>query len=314
MEKLQYAIIIVLVVVVAALAVAIAVIKPGTGDHPGDDATSAPDINSDNVLSSGSPTENGSLSPDITDAPIGSSPATLSPDNTVSPVDPSKPLSGIVICIDPGHQGEGNREKEPCAPWGKDANASVNNEVMKTKCASGTTGKFTNVPEYIVTLEISLKMKTSLEALGAKVVMIREDHNVNISNKERAEIGNNANADVVLRVHCNGAESESAKGIELYVRDKGDNTAAYKERSDYDYSVASELMDYLISATGAKNRGVKRSDNYTGTNWSSVPSVIIECGFMSNEEEDNLLVTEAYQQKFADAVAEWLKNSEIIKK
>ena len=191
---------------------------------------------------------------------------------------------------------------------------SVNNEVMKTKCASGTTGKFTNVPEYIVTLEISLKMKTSLEALGAKVVMIREDHNVNISNKERAEIGNNANADVVLRVHCNGAESESAKGIELYVRDKGDNTAAYKERSDYDYSVASELMDYLISATGAKNRGVKRSDNYTGTNWSSVPSVIIECGFMSNEEEDNLLVTEAYQQKFADAVAEWLKNSEIIKK
>jgi N-acetylmuramoyl-L-alanine amidase len=168
--------------------------------------------------------------------------------------------------------------------------------------------------EYIVTLEISLKMKTSLEALGAKVVMIREDHNVNISNKERAEIGNNANADVVLRVHCNGAESESAKGIELYVRDKGDNTAAYKERSDYDYSVASELMNYLISATGAKNRGVKRSDNYTGTNWSSVPSVIIECGFMSNEEEDNLLVTEAYQQKFADAVAEWLKNSEIIKK
>ena len=302
MQKIQYLLVVVLIIVVVALAVAIAVVKPDSGSSSEGTSTEAPGGNTDVLQYSGKPSQTEAV-PDSTESP------------TAEPTpDTQKPLKGLVICIDAGHQGQQNKEKEPCAPWGKDANSSVNNEVMKTKCASGTTGKFTGVPEFEVTLDISLKMQTELEKLGATVVMIRETHDVNLSNKERAEIGNNAKADVVLRVHCNGAESESAQGIELFVRDKGDNTAEYKARSDSDFALASELLGYLVDKTNAKNRGVKKSDSYTGTNWSEVPSIIIECGFMSNEEEDNLLVSAEYQQKIADAVANWCVNSKLLNK
>ena len=237
MQKIQYVLVVVLIIVVVALAVAIAVVKPDSGSSSEGTSTEAPDGNTDVLQNSGKPSQTDEV-PDSTEAP-----------------DAQKPLKGLVVCIDAGHQGQQNKEKEPCAPWGKDANSSVNNEVMKTKCASGTTGRFTGIPEFEVTLDISLKMQAELEKLGATVVMIRETHDVNLSNKERAEIGNNAKADVVLRIHCNGAESESAQGIELDVRDKGDNTAEYKARSDSDFALASELLGYLIDKTNAKNRG-----------------------------------------------------------
>lgn len=227
---------------------------------------------------------------------------------------PGLPLSGLVIGIDPGHQGQGNADREEAAPWSAEANPNVNITTMKAKCTWGATGNRSGTPEYVITLAISEKIKASLEKLGATVVMTRESHEVDLSNRQRAEIGNQAHADVVIRIHCNSADVESANGIEIFVRDKGDNTAAYQERASYDYALASELMTYLISATGANNRTVKRSDDYTGINWSTVPCMIIECGFLSNEAEEQKLIDEAYQQKYADAIAEWLQNSTVLKR
>jgi len=158
-----------------------------------------------------------------------------------------------------------------------------------------------------------MKIKEVLNELGANVVMTRESHDINISNKERAEVGNDAKADVTIRIHGNSFSNPDVNGIELYVRDVGDNTDEYKARSDYDYSLAKELYDILINATQANGRGVKRSDSYTGTNWSEVPSIIIECGFMSNEVEDNKLVSEEYQQIIADSVGKWLCESKVLK-
>lgn len=295
-KNIQYIIITVLLVLVIVLAVVIAF---GSSKKNPDAAY-------------GSPAADPSISdktPDTSSADTGGDDKTPDPTAGTEP-----PLRGMTVCIDPGHQGKGNSEKEPAAPWGADKNADINNTTMKSKCASGTTGKYSGVDEYIVTLDISMKMKAVLEELGANVVMTRESHDVDLSNKDRAEIGNNASADVVLRIHCNGAENESANGIELYVRDKGDGSSEYKTRSEYDFSLGSELIKYLIDATGAKNRGVKKSDVYTGINWSEVPCIIIECGFMSNETEDKALVNEEYQQKLAVAVGEWLKNSKLIGK
>lgn len=206
-----------------------------------------------------------------------------------------KKLEGYKICIDPGHQAAGNKEKELCAPWSQE---------MKAKCTSGASGNFTKTEEYVLNLAIAQKLQQKLTELGAEVLMTRETHEVDISNKERAEAANRFGADITLRIHCNSAESEAAQGIELYVRGDGDGTADYRKQAEEDYRKASELMQFLCAETGANSRGVFRSDAYTGINWCSNTCIIVECGFLSNEKEDRLLNTAAYQ----DQIAEGIKN------
>ena len=205
-------------------------------------------------------------------------------------------LSGLKICIDPGHQNKGNYEKELCAPW---------NDTLKSKCTSGTDGVFTGIEEYVTNLQISERICSKLTALGAEVLMTRTTHNVDISNVERAEMANNFGADITLRIHCNSADSSTAEGIDLYVRGEGDLTAFYKAQSDIDYNEAVKLLDYICNATGAKKRYVHRSDSYTGINWCKEICIIVECGFLSNEREDKLLNSAEYQEKIAQGIADY---------
>lgn len=214
---------------------------------------------------------------------------------TTPPV-PDKLLSGMKICIDPGHQIKGNYAKELCAPW---------SDTLKSKCTSGTCGNFVGTDEYVVNLQISLILRDKLVALGADVLMTRETHEVDISNKERAEMANQYGADITLRIHCNSADSAAAEGIDLYIRDVGDGSAEYKQKSDKDYEIAKEMLDYICNATGGRKRNVNRSDAYTGINWCENTCVIVECGFMSNEKEDKLLNTADYQDKIAQGIVDY---------
>lgn len=241
--------------------------------------------------------------------------ASPTPFDSPEPTDtPYLPLTGLTVGIDPGHQASPNLEKEPCAPWSADANPSVNDLTMKTKTTAGTEGAFSKVPEYVVTLDISLKLRDRLEALGARVVMTRDTHNVDVSNIERAKICNEAGCDVVLRIHCNGADNPAVSGVEAWIRGSGDGTAEYRELSEYERRLADELLAYFVNATDAKKRNVNKSDSYTGLNWSTVPSIILECGFMSNETEDMLLVSDEYQQRIVAGIANWLVNSNVLKR
>ena len=263
----------------------VAVFTPDTGATPDGNAT-AP---ADRTNSAVTPIDTWS---DGTPAPTGSG-------NT-------GPLAGLIICVDPGHQGSGIKEKEPCAPWGPEANSSVNNTTMKAKATSGTTGVSTKKVEYQVNLEIGLKLRDALEAKGATVIMSRVDNSSLISNRERALMANEAHCVLTFNIHCNGSDNSSTTGVEIYVRGAGDNTPEYAERSKTDVALGNKLMDRIIAATGAKKRSVNKSDNYTGINWRDHSTFIIECGFMSNPEEDERLSTPEYQDKLVSGIVKFV--------
>lgn len=227
------------------------------------------------------------------DGATGTETATTQEDTTqtepeIAPTPGILPLSGRVIGIDPGHQEHGNFDREPVKPGGKET---------KAKVSTGTQGVSTKTPEHVVNLEVSLKLRDALEDAGAKVVMTRETADVDISNIERAVMMNEAGADLVLRLHCNGADTKSANGIALYVRKNG---ACAQESK----AAAENILACMVDATGAKNRGIVRNDSYTGLNWSEVPSILVEMGFMSNPAEDERLGSAEYQDKLVAGMLE----------
>ncbi|WP_433944460.1 N-acetylmuramoyl-L-alanine amidase family protein [Paenibacillus sp. SN-8-1] len=197
-----------------------------------------------------------------------------------------------VICIDPGHQLKGNNQKEPIGPGATE---------KKPKVSSGTQGVATKKPEYVLNLEISLKLKKELEKRGYKVVMTREKHNVNLSNKERSDIAGKANADLFIRIHADGDNSPKTEGFSvLYPAQSNKYTKAIYAKS----KLASEYIQQgMKSATQAKSKGVVPRSDLTGFNWSKVPVTLVEVGFMTNPAEDKRMSTNAYQDKLVAGIS-----------
>ena len=200
------------------------------------------------------------------------------------------PFEGVKIGIDPGHQAKGNNDKEPVAPGSKQT---------KAKVATGTRGVKSGSPEHEVNLQVSLLLRDILTALGAEVLMTRETADVNISNAERAIMMNEWGADAVVRIHCNGSTKSEAHGMGMYVRATG-------AEADESYLLAQYLLSAMKNKTSARGQGVFKRDSYTGLNWSEVPCVLIEMGYMTNPEEDLLLNDPGYQEKLALGIAEGL--------
>lgn len=199
--------------------------------------------------------------------------------------------NNIVIVIDPGHQLRGDNNKEPNGPGSK---------TLKARVASGTSGVATGVAEYILTLDISLKLKTELENRGYKVYMTRSTHDVNISNKERAEYANSVNADIAVRIHANGA-GPSVRGAETLAPSA--NNPYVSHLSNASISLSRHIINAYCAATGFGNRGVKTNDTMTGINWSGVPVTILELGFMSNAEEDRAMQDATMQNNMVQGIA-----------
>ena len=201
------------------------------------------------------------------------------------------PNSAVVV-IDPGHQGQGDSTKEPNGPG---------SSVMKARVTSGTRGVATGVAEYILNLEISMKLKTELENRGYTVYMTRSTHNVNISNMERAQYASSVGADIAVRIHANGSTNSGVRGVETYVPSSSNPYVSHLASASY--SLGKCIVDEYASATGFNNRGVFANDTMTGMNWSEVPVTIVELGFMSNAEDDRAMQDPTMQNNMVQGIA-----------
>lgn len=196
-----------------------------------------------------------------------------------------------IIVLDPGHQALQNKEKEPLGPG---------SEIMKNKVSSGTRGITTKVYEYELNLVVSLKLRDRLIEEGYEVLMTRTSHDVTISNKERAEMANDAEADIFIRIHGNGSENQDKKGV-MTIYPSEDNPFV-SHLSEESLRLSTDLHDEMIRETESESAGIYAMDNMVGINWSKIPVTIVELGYMSNAEEDLKLNTEEYQNQLVEGM------------
>lgn len=197
-----------------------------------------------------------------------------------------------LVCIDPGHQAEANHSPEPIGPGSTQTKPSV---------SRGTRGVSTGVYEYELVLEVSLKLKERFQENGYRVIMTRETHEVDISNKERAIMANEAGADVHLRIHADYYPDPSVQGISVLYPGL-DNAYLEKGLAKESLDLGELVMEEMLFSTGAKKRGLFPRNDITGFNWSEVPVILVELGFMSHPREDEKMSREDYQDKLITGI------------
>ena len=188
----------------------------------------------------------------------------------------TEPVDEIVIAIDPGHGGV-----DP----GK----------------VGTNG----TQEKDINLSISLMTGKLLEEKGFKVVYTRQDGEGLYSDsdvnkkasdmRKRCELIELANADAVVSIHQNSYTDSDVCGAQVFY---------------YTHSVQGEIFAEIMQESLRENvnpdnkRACKSNDSYYMLIHTPCPTIIVECGFLSNPTEEKLLNDEEYQGKIAMAVAE----------
>lgn len=203
-----------------------------------------------------------------------------------------KKRSDLVVVIDPGHASSTSLEKEQRAPG---------SNVMKIKEPGGAQGINTKTPEYVVNMAVSLRLRSLLKEKGYTVIMTKTDNKQMLGNVARAQIGNAAKADLVIRIHADANNDSSIIGASMLIPADSKNTKAiYKTSKRYGQIV----FRNLIESIGMNNRGVVERNDLTGFNWSKAPIMLVEMGFLSNVEEDKKLTTVIYQDKLAKALSE----------
>lgn len=161
-----------------------------------------------------------------------------------------------------------------------------------------------DVPEKDVNLAISLELKEILEQNDCRVVMTRQkdealyqagDTNKKVADlRARCQMINDSGADAVISIHQNSFTAESSRGAQVF----------YRASSQEGKKLADILQTQLVSGLDPDNRRVaKANSDYFMLKNTTATMVIVECGFLSNSKEAELLTQASYQRRVAWAVA-----------
>ena len=171
----------------------------------------------------------------------------------------------------------------------------------------GAMNKDNTILEKDINLEITKKLRDLLESSGATVIMtrekdvslyqedgnktIRQKYNENLKNRKK--IIDESNADIFVSIHLNAFEQSKYSGAQTF----------YPKGKDDGKELAQFIQDELKRVVDKENnRKIKPRDDIYLLKNTNMPSVLIECGFLSNEKESQLLADSKYQDKIAWAI------------
>jgi N-acetylmuramoyl-L-alanine amidase len=186
-----------------------------------------------------------------------------------------------------------NSDTEPIGPGSR---------TRKVKDGGGTRGVATRTPEHVVTLQISKRLRKTLVARGYCVTMTRDRATGrSMGNVARARIANRARAALFVRIHADGSTNRSQHGSSMLypaLRRGWTDDVLPESRA-----AARLLQRALVERIGSRDNGIVQRSDMTGFNWSDVPVVLAEIGFMTNPSEDRRLNDPKHQQRAALGLA-----------
>jgi N-acetylmuramoyl-L-alanine amidase len=209
------------------------------------------------------------------------------------------PNRSRIIVIDAGHQLKGSAALEPNGP---------DSEVMKAEVTWGATGVYTGQAEHELNLAVALLLRDELIQRGYSVVMIRETNNVQISNMKRAQIANKYEAAAYIRIHANSWTDETMRGAMTISQSASNPYPTCAIHYGRSRQLSLFVLDRFCEETGIERLNPREMDDMTGTNWSEVPTTIVEMGFLSNKSDDTLMATDYFHREAARGIANGLED------
>lgn len=147
--------------------------------------------------------------------------------------------------------------------------------------------------EKEINLQVALLVADKLKALGIDSILTREDDREEPSLEERVRMAEDQGADIFVSIHQNSCEDDSAEGIETWYYD-----------GNADSRHLAQLINMgALNKSGARERELVESDELYVIRETSMPSCLIETGFLSGRTEGELLSDPAYQEKLAAGIA-----------
>ena len=155
------------------------------------------------------------------------------------------------------------------------------------------------IREKQLNLSLAMQVKAILEKAGAKAIMTRET-DIDVSSPDasdrdelraRAMVGNNNRADIFISIHHNSSANSDLSGTTTY----------YYRKTLFDAVLAQSLQDAMVRAGGLINIGARTANFFVVKN-TSMPAALVEVGYISNPQEEQLLTSQAFQQKMAQAI------------
>lgn len=162
-------------------------------------------------------------------------------------------------------------------------------------------GKVTKVTESYLNLQYAEELKNICQEFGFKVVMTRSDmsglYSPTATNKKKSEmekrkkIIEESNGDLVVSIHMNSFPSKSSKGPQVY----------YRENLEQGKALADKVQSQLYKSI-QNSKKISKIGDFFVLNCTEKPAILVECGFLSNEEEEVLLCNDEYRKNFCNSL------------
>lgn len=199
------------------------------------------------------------------------------------------------IVIDPCNQLVANTSQEPLGP---------NSNQTKPGASAGSVGGLYGTRESQINLDYAVALRAELQSRGYQVLLTRDSEEADITNKQRAEMANASGATVWIRLGvCESLDSEMSGIMAQCISERNSyHSELYRDS----HALATRVLQGITDNIDVTNHGIYENDQMVAFNWSEIPVISIDIGFMSNATDEANLVTDWYKETMVKGIADGL--------